>query len=217
MLRSFLRFLSKPRQNPVPVDLDASENVVLYAYLKAPATKQHASRTNVHTSKGVFQPSSANQHRERLLSMELTHTKLCSEKRCEELRSMGIVTNGDLIAADLKTLSARFGAPKKAAQLLKRYRQAIRFALAVPAMMPRDALLLISIHRRSVRGLAMETPAMLYRDLQRFSESSQGQRLLRGRRLPSIKRLRRWIRTCESFRANGPSVCLAQPNGLGNM
>ncbi|TWU43347.1 hypothetical protein Q31b_23860 [Novipirellula aureliae] len=209
MLRTFLRFLSKTHQNPVPVDLNSGDDVVLYAYLKAPAAhsagsivsgsqKQRPERTNVHSSASTFHPSPANQHRERLLSMELIHTKLCSEKRCKKLQTLGIVTTGDLIAADLKTLSARFGAPKKSAPLLKRYRQAIRFALAVPAMMPRDALLLISIHRRSVRGLAMETPAMLYRDLQRFSESSQGQRLMRGRRLPSIKRLRRWIRTCET-------------------
>ncbi|WP_197231530.1 DUF4332 domain-containing protein [Novipirellula artificiosorum] len=130
--------------------------------------------------------------------MRLEHTKLCPSNRCEQLQQFGIETAGDLIAADLKSLATKFNSPKKAVRLIKRYRHAIRFAATVPGMMPRDALLLISIHRRSVRGLAMESPMMLYRDLQRFADSSTGQRLVRGRRLPSVKRIRSWIHACEA-------------------
>ena len=81
---------------------------------------------------------------------------------------------------------------------------AIRFAAAVPGMMPRDAMLLISIHRRSVRGLALESPAALHRDLLRFAESTNGRLQLRGRRVPSLRRLKRWIAECESSAVRSP-------------
>ena len=63
--------------------------------------------------------------------------------------------------------------------------------------MPRDAQLLISVHRRSVQGIAGESPAGLHRDLVRFSLSSRGRRLVRGKRLPSIRRLKKYISTCK--------------------
>jgi hypothetical protein len=74
----------------------------------------------------------------------------------------------------------------------------------VPGMMPRDALLLISIHRRSARGLACESPASLHRDLERFAESTRGRTQLRGRRIPSMRRLKRWIAQCESSSLRTP-------------
>jgi len=117
---------------------------------------------------------------------------------------MGMLTTGDLARADLVRLASRFGAPSKALPVLKQYRRAIRFAASVPGMMPRDALLLISIHRRSVRGLAEESPASLYRDLERFAESTRGRQQLRGRRIPSTRRLKKWITQCETMANASP-------------
>jgi hypothetical protein len=124
--------------------------------------------------------------------MRLAHTRLCSQHRCELLGELGIVTAGDLLAFNVAKLKDP-GVTPKAARLIRRYRGAIRLAVAVPGMMPRDAQLLIGVHRRSVRGLACETPAALHRDLVRFSLSTKGRRLVRGRRLPSVRRVRKWI------------------------
>jgi hypothetical protein len=137
-------------------------------------------------------------HRQRLFSMRLEHTKLCGQHRCRRLESLNVISAGDLCTADLRRLATHFGAPKKAYKMLVQYRRAIRFAAAVPGMMPRDAMLLISIHRRSVRGLAMESAVSLRRDLERFAESSPGRLQLRGRRLPSTRRLKQWITACEA-------------------
>ena len=187
MLRTFLRLVSRSRQVPVPVDATSTDNIITFAY--------HRELDDGYPPASL--PSQGH-HRDRLMSMRLEHTKLCSLDRCEQLSSFGIETAGDLVAADLKSLALKFVSPRKAVCILKRYRHAIRFAATVPGMMPRDALLLISIHRRNVRGLAMESPLMLYRDLQRFAQSSAGQRLTSGRRLPSLRRIRRWIAACET-------------------
>ena len=198
MLRFLLKLFSYGRQEPTIID-PGPEHVVLFAEVEKPSRKTPRS-----TPSTVQLPNARPlpHHRERLLSMQLAHAKLCSPRRCNRLLGMGISTTGDLANADLKNLASQFGAPNKAMKVLKQYRRAIRFSASVPGMMPRDALLLISIHRRSVRGLAMESPARLHRDLERFAESTQGRQQLRGRRIPSTRRLKKWISECETV-ANG--------------
>ena len=200
MLRLLLKLFSRARQKPSLLD-HGSDSVVLFAQVEKVA------RTNLTAPPLPARKQSAlplPNHRERLLSMMLEHTKMCSIRRCERLHGMGMVTTGDLARADLAKLADRFGAPAKALRVLKQYRRAIRFAASVPGMMPRDALLLISIHRRSVRGLALESPARLHRDLERFAESTSGRQQLRGRRIPSTRRLKKWITECETTASASP-------------
>ena len=194
MLRQLFKLFSFKRDAP-SVTAQGSDNVVLYAEVEK--NTRQAPRS-VPSPVTLPNPRPLPHHRERLLSMQLAHAKLCSARRCNRLQSMGISTTGDLASADLARLASQFGAPNKALKVLKQYRRAIRFSASVPGMMPRDALLLISIHRRSVRGLAMESPARLHRDLERFAESTQGRQQLRGRRIPSTRRLKKWISECET-------------------
>ncbi len=194
MLRQLLKLFSFGRQKQTVIEPN-SDNVVLYAAVEKPKPKIPRPALNAAVLPNA---RPLPHHRERLLSMQLPHAKLCSPRRCRRLSSMGISTTGDLAIADLPSLAAQFGAPQKALKVLKQYRRAIRFSASVPGMMPRDALLLISIHRRSVRGLAMESPARLHRDLERFAESTQGRQQLRGRRIPSTRRLKKWITECET-------------------
>ena len=203
MLRGFLRLLSRSSKRTAPKQ-NAPEHVTLYAQVEMPPARTpkptQLQRKQPHNPKATANAS----HRERLLSMQLAHTKLCSPKRCVRLRELGITTAGDLACASPEKLAQHFGAPKKATRILKQYRRAIRFAASVPGMMPRDAMLLISIHRRSVRGLACEKAATLHRDLERFAESSKGMGQLRGRRIPSTRRLKRCIQECESRGSRSP-------------
>jgi hypothetical protein len=113
------------------------------------------------------------------------------------LREVGIIRAGDLLTCDLKQFPNHSDADKRI-RLIKRYRQVVRLAASVPGMMPRDAQLLISIHRRSIHGIASESPASLHRDLVRFSLSSKGRRMVRGQKLPSVRRLRKYIVACKS-------------------
>lgn len=227
MLQSFLRLFSPP-QPPRKLE-NTSPNVTIYARVpvaRVPVARDLVARDladdlSVATpSQGSFAARSASlrvvtpsrtshsptisTHRQRVLSMKLEHTRICSPKRAERLAELGIETAGDLATCNPDQIARKFGSPKKAAPILRHYRRAIRFAASVPGMAPRDAMLLVSIHRRSVRGLAHEKPAVLHRDLERFAESSFGQSQLRGRRLPSLRRLKRWIQYCESLHMHRP-------------
>ncbi|MFK8113798.1 MAG: DUF4332 domain-containing protein [Rubripirellula sp.] len=197
MLRGFLRLLSRKPQPPSLIQKE-EDHVMLYAQIDRPASVTAKRPAVTQLRKNSQTPIKARGHRERLLAMNLEYTRICSPKRCDRLRQLGIITAGDMACANPEELASEFGSPKKALRILKQYRRAIRFATSVPGMMPRDALLLISIHRRSVRGLASESAAALHRDLERYAESSQGRGQLRGRRIPSTRRLKQWISECES-------------------
>ncbi|MDA8743837.1 DUF4332 domain-containing protein [Rubripirellula amarantea] len=205
MLQSFLRLFSSP-QPPRKIE-SGLPNVTLYAKVPKPVDLHAPQATPKTQSRGLLQNQpqpvphvpTVSTHRQRLLSMKLEHTRICSPRRAERLAELGIETAGDLANCDPDRIAKKFGSPKKAAHILRQYRRAVRLAASVPGMMPRDAMLLVCIHRRSVRGLAHEKPVVLHRDLERFAESSTGQSQLRGRRLPSVRRLKRWIEHCESM------------------
>ena len=218
MLRSFLRMLSRSRDadsestRELRGSASGPPRVLLYAHVDRADTKSRRSDARLAVESEIAQsdesrklptdrrkrPLSRADHRAWLFSMRMEHTRLVNEKRCSTLRKIGILTAGDLAFCDPAKLSARLGGTVKTMAILAKYRRAIRLAAAVPGMMPLDALLLISIHRRSLRGLAAESAAALYRDLQRFAISTNGRRLMKGRQVPSQRRLKKWIAACDS-------------------
>ncbi|QDT11338.1 DUF4332 domain-containing protein [Planctomycetes bacterium K23_9] len=147
-------------------------------------------------------PVPAANHRAWLLSKDLTHIKICSPRRCERLAKYGIVTAGDLAKVDAEHLVQQMNAPHSAVRSLRRYSASIRLAASVPGMMPRDAQLLICIHRHSVRAIAIDSPTCLYQDLQRFAHSTAGRRLVRERRLPSLRKVKSWVKNCREQGGN---------------
>lgn len=212
---------NRPRRDPPTADpqLEGSERyavagrtgagagrgtVLLYAHVGPPPKPAVCADPG-----GTRRPPRPSRQRERILASELTALKLCSRSRCEALRKAGVTTAGDLLAADPATVARDLEAGRKAAQTLRRYRRAIRLAVSVPEMTPRDALLLMSVHRRSVTRLAAESPAALHRDLQRYALSSPGQRQLRGRELPSLDRVRGWVDACSQAGTGGGRVASA--------
>ncbi len=196
MLTTFLRVFCRSPKKLTPLRLDETRTHSPRAQSLAPLQRTSLVEPDACASLVPIYDQPRMVHRERLMSMQLRHSKLCPESKCVHFEQHGIETVGDLLTADLRTLSKTFPSPDKSVRAIKRYRSAIRLAARVPEMMPRDALLLICIHRRSVRGLAMESPMLLYRDLQRYADSTPGQKMLRGRKLPSIKRVRSWIAAC---------------------
>lgn len=138
-------------------------------------------------------------HRERLLAMELDYLQICSPKRCGQLAAIGIQTAGDLVFGDPQKIASSFENSQRAERAIRRFRTAIRMALAIESMMPRDALVLVAIHRRSVSSLARESAAQLHRDLERFSLSTRGSKLVGRRGAPSLRRVKAWIATCREL------------------
>ncbi len=85
--------------------------------------------------------------------------------------------------------------PVRAARVKKRRQRVLQFARQFREMTSTEARLLFAIHRRTVRGLAKESPVALRRDLHRFILSTRGQRISCGQPAPSLPQIRTWIET----------------------
>lgn len=149
-------------------------------------------------------------HRARLLAMRLEHLNLCPATRCRQLAAIGVQTAGDLVYGDLSKIARTFSHPERVERAIRRYRAAIKLSLGIESMMPRDALLLVAIHRRSVASVARESAAQLHRDLERFSLSSRGSKLVGQRSVPSLRRVKGWVASCreivEAASAGSPQI-----------
>ncbi|MFG0265861.1 MAG: DUF4332 domain-containing protein [Rhodopirellula sp. JB055] len=141
-------------------------------------------------------------HRERIFAMRIEHLQICNEKRCRLLAKVGVVTAGDLACCNPEQISRQYKSPERALRSIKRLRAAVRLSVAIDGMMPRDALILVAIHRRSVASLARESAAALHRDLERFSLSSRGQKMVGHRGVPSLRRVKSWVGQCEELVAH---------------
>ena len=75
----------------------------------------------------------------------------------------------------------------------KRKTRTLRFRRRFDEMSTTEARLLFAVHRRTVRGLASESPVALQRDLHRFILSTRGQRISRGQTAPSVTKIKSWI------------------------
>lgn len=91
----------------------------------------------------------------------------------------------------------------------KRRQRERRFANVFVDMSPHEARLLFCVHRRSLRSLAAESPAVLHRDLHRFTLSSDGQRLMANGAAPTLKAVQSWVR-----QARERAALLAQPRAF---
>lgn len=129
----------------------------------------------------------------RRLDSELCRLRMLPKKTVANLAEVGIVTAGDLLAADLEMLSRRLEGPANRSRQLERARHLIRFAFRFSDMTLLEAALLFAVHRRSRRTLAGESAAVVRRDLERLLLSTRGRRISRGCAAPELARVRRWI------------------------
>ena len=109
MLRAFLRLFSSSPQRPSSIHnrrASSRDPVVLYAHSDHPSERVAAGRLPKAASERV-------NHRARLMSMRLEHTRLCSQQRCKRLREYGILTAGDMATADPKQIAQKFAAPQE--------------------------------------------------------------------------------------------------------
>ncbi|KLU06415.1 hypothetical protein RISK_001626 [Rhodopirellula islandica] len=192
-----LRSIAQPKVAPVAMAMQSTEAMgssVASSSIPTPSTS---------VASAVGRPSRLrSSHRERIFAMRIEHLQICNEKRCRLLAKVGVVTAGDLACCNPDLISRQYKSPQRALRSIKRLRAAVRLAVAIDGMMPRDALILVAIHRRSVASLARESAAVLHRDLERFSLSSRGQRLVGHRGVPSLRRVKSWVGQCEQLVAH---------------
>jgi len=88
----------------------------------------------------------------------------------------------------------------------KRKIRILRFMRRFKEMSLTEARLLFAVHRRTIRGLASESPVALQRDLHRFILSSRGQRISLGEPEPSVTKVKFWVEAAR-HQTNRATAC----------
>lgn len=156
-----------------------------------PAVPQPTSPQPISPLMGVSRAGKPRPKRRRPLSLRDAGLGSAAQRRA--LRSLEIRTTADLLAADPLEIAQRLGLSAGAAGVMRRWQRAIRLSRLLPAMTPREALLLHAVHRKTLRSIAEESAPRLRRDLGRYALSTAGSRLLADQPLPSPERVKGWV------------------------
>ena len=122
----------------------------------------------------------------------LRSLKIMSRRALENLERLDVVTVGDLLELDFESLGEAGFGDREIARL-RVSRRAVRLALVIRRLNPRNARLLIAVHRGSPERLALTNAVRLQKDIQRFALSSRGSRLIGDMPLPPVEVVREWI------------------------
>lgn len=169
----------------------ASETEVISLRIKLPASPRLTSTASPPAESPKRRPRRSKQQ------VPLSDLKFATKNQLAQLRQAGIVTAGDLARCDPQKLAEQKLMPIAALGWLKRQRRAAKLFIRLGPLKYFDATLLLAIHRKSIPLMASENPVRLYRDIQRFSLSSSGIRLLGTKPSPTQKQIERWVKAAK--------------------
>lgn len=114
-------------------------------------------------------------------------------KTAERLDKAGVRTVADLLAIEPEALSRRLAASHLDAGTIRSWQDQARLVLALPGLSGTQAQLLVASSYRDLDALGSADPPALSASLSRFAASAEGERMLRGGRLPEAGEIMAWI------------------------
>lgn len=135
--------------------------------------------------------------RQRRMEASLASLRLLPPAMVQRLEEDGKSRVADLLQLNLSQWATQQGLTRSQHSRLRTVRRAIRMAFALRVMHPREAYLLIAIHRSSPADVASDSARHLFRDLERFAMSSRGRALMKRIEFPSIDRVSTWIQSAQ--------------------
>ncbi|MEZ6088810.1 MAG: DUF4332 domain-containing protein [Pirellulaceae bacterium] len=139
--------------------------------------------------------------RQRKLNASLGTLRLLSPALKQVLKRCQIETVADLLKLRASHTAAVAHLTSRQWKQLRRIQQALRLSLQIRRMHPRDAIVLLSIHRTSIAIIAADSPKHLYRDIQRFALSSRGERLIARMGMPTREQVAAWIEAARALQS----------------
>ncbi len=114
-------------------------------------------------------------------------------KTAERLAGLGILTVGDLLAADAAAISAGLADTRMTAPVVERWQDEARLMITIPELRAWQAQLLVGAGYRFTEDIAEAKPEELSAALLAFASTQSGQRLLREGAPPDLERIKTWI------------------------
>lgn len=108
-----------------------------------------------------------------------------------KLAPLGVRTVADLLAADVDSLAPRL--PGVKASAIRAWQQQAELVCRVPELRGHDSQILVALDVTTVEQLAGMSASDLWKRVERYLETSESKRILRGAPQPDLKEVTRWI------------------------
>lgn len=114
-------------------------------------------------------------------------------KTAERLAKIGIVTVGDLLAIDPDLAAEKLDTRHIGGDTVRDWQDQARLAMALPELSGTKAQLLVGGGYRNIAAIASADAGVVREALEAFAATAEGERLMRGSKLPDSTEIARWI------------------------
>ena len=122
-------------------------------------------------------------------------------KTAQRLGTVGIYTVDDLLAADATDVATRLDNRRITADTILQWQSQARLVCQVPSLRGHDAQLLVACGVTDPEELAGKRPVDLLAVVGPFSNTSEGERIVRGGQKPDLEEVTDWISWAQNHRS----------------
>lgn len=122
-------------------------------------------------------------------------------KTAQRLGQVGVYTVDDLLNADGIDISARLNNRRISADTIVTWQAQAKLVCTIPELRGHDAQILVACGVTEAEQLAGKRPADLYAVVGPFSETSEGERIIRNGKKPDLEEVTDWIRFAQQARS----------------
>jgi len=122
-------------------------------------------------------------------------------RSAERLEAVGVVTVSDLLAADPEDVAKRLKNKRMSAKLIREWQQQTALVCRVPQLRGHDAQILVGVGVTNVEQLASMDAQDLWSQVEPFTKSNAGKRIIRSSKAPDFEEVFHWIQWATQARA----------------
>ena len=121
-------------------------------------------------------------------------------KTAERLEKIGLIFVGDLLNTSAEKIATRLDDKRVPADVVRAWQQQSRLVCRIPGLRGHDAQVLVACGITEAEDVAKSTPDALFRRVEPFVRSKEGQRVLRSSHMPDLAEVTDWIAAAQSLR-----------------
>ncbi len=114
-------------------------------------------------------------------------------RTAERFYKIGIQTVADFLKGNSKAIAAKINFKRISEEVIQNWQQQTRLMVQIPNMRVHDVQLLVACGFNDASEIERMEPAKLFGIIKPFSESKDGERILRSNKKPDLNEIKEWI------------------------
>lgn len=121
-------------------------------------------------------------------------------KTAQRLATVGVYTVDDLLTANAEDIATRLDNRRITAETIVQWQSQARLVCTVPELRGHDSQILVACGVTEAEQLSAKRPTDLFSVVGPFSETAEGERIIRGGKRPDLEEITDWIRFAQNAR-----------------